>query len=140
MFEKDANYTICCLTGDFDCTNKGKFKVNETIIIVANLKKINKYFDPYYACGWSNINESQNISDISNLLLWSSNYKCTREISRKDDNYLYQFGSVPDIENKENKLLLMGVWVFPSGNYKDLQDFENSNSSRYVLEVLREVE
>ncbi len=140
MSEKDANYTICCLEGDFDCTNREKFKVNENVVVVANLRKLNKYFDPYYTCSWSNINESQNISDISNLLLWDSYYKCTREIYRKDNNYLYQFGSIPDIQNKENKILLLAIWAFPTGNYKTLQDFENSNSSKYILEVMGEVE
>jgi len=72
-------YIICCVNGARveDCTEREVFHPGETVIIDANLNFLNRYYNPYYACGYTQLVSLEKKIDLltHNLLFRTARQK-----------------------------------------------------------------
>lgn len=138
LLSSNRNYVICCQDNYGEmylCNDKRVFEPGEYVGIQVNLQKLNKYFDPYYTCVYTNFP----ISMVSmpkryqgSLYEEISNYEaftCSKLFYQNEYHNIATAGYVVDMPGIYD---IVKIWFFPNGNYSTVDDFKN-NMDKSVL-------
>ena len=121
-------YVICCayVDGIKDCTEKEKFQIGESLIIVTNLTKFGDH-EPFYACL-----ESPLFQDIKIYIdtLYSPNFECGKFL--EPPRWFIHAGYVKDITGRT---AILNVYVTKE-EFLSLQDFKNYIANHPETKVL----
>jgi len=139
LLNSGRDYVLCCQDNDeklYLCNDKRVFSAGEYIGMQINLQKLNKYFNPYHECAYSNLPVSPTplpekyegqtvVEDISGY----SSFVCSKLFYQEDYHHLAMAGYV---ENVPGEYIIGQVWVFPDQEYETEEDFRN-NIDKAVL-------
>jgi hypothetical protein len=146
----NGTYVICCKDERgmiYLCNDKKTFKPGEYIGIQIDVRKLNNnYFSKYYVCAYSNFPirdaplpkdyDKKNVQAME--ISGYESFTCSKFHFSEDYSHLALSGYV---EPERGDFILAKVWLFPEGDYKDINDFKtNINKAKLVLELRGRVE
>ena len=101
------------------------FHPGETVIVDVSLNPLNRYFDPYYVCGYTELlSVSEDIEFPKQITIEEikdgKHISCSKMFTRNVYHHFLAYGTIPEKERVE----LLSVRIFPEWNYSTLKDFE----------------
>jgi hypothetical protein len=150
LLSSNRTCVICCADESgklYLCNDKRVFKAGEYIGLQINLQKLNKYFDKYYACAYSNFptrdtplpekyDTKRNIQAM-NISGYES-FVCSKLFLQLDYHHTAGSGYVEPIKGEYT---LAKIWLFPEGDYKSTDDFKNNiEKAKLVFELEGSIE